>query len=97
MRYACAAWNSEPAANAILLSMTQMTMRFELQDRLKPEHFRALGEFANTYGIHKCHYDEKLNQLSVDYDASRLRETVVEHVLRQARIPVSRRLEPANN
>jgi hypothetical protein len=77
--------------------MTQMTMRFELQDRLKPEHFRALGEFANTYGIHKCHYDEKLNQLSVDYDASRLRETVVEHVLRQARIPVSRRLEPANN
>ncbi len=77
--------------------MTQMTMTFELQDRLKPAHFRALGEFANTYGIHKFHYDEKLNHLSVDYDASRLRESVVEHVLRQARIPVLRRLEPANN
>ena len=74
--------------------MTMMTMTYELQDRLKPEQFRALGEFANTYGIHKFHYDEKSNQLTVDYDASRLREAVVEHVLRQARIPVLRRLEP---
>jgi hypothetical protein len=74
--------------------MTMMTMTYELQERLKPEHFRALGEFANTYGIHKFHYDEKSNQLTVDYDASRLRETAVEHVLRQARIPVLRRLEP---
>jgi hypothetical protein len=76
--------------------MTMMTMTFELQDRLKPQHFRALGEFANTYGIHKFHYDEKSNQLTVDYDASRLRETVVGHILRQARIPVLRSLEPAN-
>ena len=76
--------------------MTMMTMTFELQDRLKPEHFRALGEFANTYGIHKFRYDVESNQLSVDYDASRLRETVVEHVLRQARIPVMRKLELAN-
>jgi hypothetical protein len=76
--------------------MTLMTITYELQDRLRPEHFRALGEFANTYGIHKFHYDEKSNQLTVDYDASRLRETVVEHALRQARIPVSRKLEPAN-
>ena len=76
--------------------MTMMTMTYELQERLKPEHFRALGEFANTYGIHKFQYDEKLNQLTVDYDASRLSETVVEHVLRRARIPVLRRLEPAN-
>ncbi|MGA8224390.1 MAG: hypothetical protein WB780_22280 [Candidatus Acidiferrales bacterium] len=73
--------------------MTLMNMTFELQDKLKPEHFRALGEFANTYGIHKFHYDEKLNRLLVDYDASRLRETVVENVLRRARIPVLRRLE----
>ena len=28
-----------------------------------------------------------------DYDASRLRETVVEHVLRQSRIPMLRRVE----
>jgi hypothetical protein len=73
-----------------------MTITFELQDRLKAEQFRALGEFANTYGIHKFHYDEDSNLLSIDYDASRLRETVIEHVLRRARIPVLRKLEPAN-
>jgi hypothetical protein len=76
--------------------MTMMTITFELQDRLKAEQFRALGEFANTYGIHKFHYDEDSNLLSIDYDASRLRETVIEHVLRRARIPVLRKLEPAN-
>jgi hypothetical protein len=76
--------------------MTMMTITFELQDRLKAEQFRALGEFPNTYGIHKFHYDENSNLLSIDYDASRLRETVIEHVLRHARIPVLRTLEPAN-
>jgi hypothetical protein len=74
--------------------MTQMTVTYELQSRLKPEQFRALGEFANTYGIHKFRYNEEKNQLEMDYDASRLRETVVEHVLRQARIPVLRKVEP---
>jgi hypothetical protein len=74
--------------------MTQMTVTYELQTPLKPEHFRALGEFANTYGIHKFRYDEERNQLHMDYDASRLRETVVEHVLRQARIPVFRKVNP---
>lgn len=74
--------------------MTQMTVTYELQSRLKPEQFRALGEFANTYGIHKFRYDEEKNQLHMDYDASRLRETVIENVLRQARIPVLRRVSP---
>jgi hypothetical protein len=74
--------------------MTQMTVTYELQTPLKPEHFRALGEFANTYGLHKFRYDEEKNLLHMDYDASRLRDAVVEHVLRQARIPVLRKVEP---
>jgi len=77
--------------------MTMMTMTFELQQPLKPEQLRALGGFANTYGIQKFHYDEKSNLLGVEYDASRLRDTVVEHVLRQARIPVLRRVAPSQN
>jgi len=63
--------------------MTFMTVTYELQGKLKPEQFRALGQFAN-----------KTNHLHFDYDASRLRETVVEHVLREARIPVLRRITP---
>jgi hypothetical protein len=88
--------NRIPPSDAIIQRMTLMTMTFELQDQLKPAQFRALGEFANTYGLHNFHYDEKKNRLQVDYDASRLRESVVEHVLRQARIPVLRKLEPGN-
>jgi len=72
-----------------------MTMSFELQDRLKPEQLRALGAFANTYGLHKFSYDEQKKLLNVDYDASRLREAVVESVLRHARIPILRRVTPA--
>jgi hypothetical protein len=54
----------------------------------------ALSGFANTYGLRRFRVDEKNNQLSFEYDASRLRETEVANVLRQARIPVLRRVEP---
>jgi hypothetical protein len=72
--------------------MTFMTVTYELQNALKPEQFRALGQFSNTYGLQKFHFDEKTNHLQFDYDASRLRETVVEHVLREAKIPILRRV-----
>lgn len=75
--------------------MTFMTVTYELQEPLKPEQFRALGEFANTYGLQRFRYDEKNNYLHFDYDASRLRDTVVEHVLRAAKIPVVGRVQPA--
>jgi hypothetical protein len=72
--------------------MTFMTVTYELQNPLRAEDFRALGNFANTYGLQNFRYDEKANHLHFDYDASRLGEPVVEHVLRQARIPVLRRV-----
>ena len=75
--------------------MTFMTVTYELQDKLRPDQFRALGNFANTYGLQKFRFDEKTNLLHFDYDASRLRESVVEHVLREARIPVVRRVPNA--
>jgi len=65
-----------------------------LQSRLTTEQLRALGSFANTYGLRRFRVDEKNNRLSFEYDASRLREIQVTDVLRQARIPVLRRVEP---
>jgi hypothetical protein len=41
--------------------------------------------------LRRFHVNEQLNQLSFEYDASRLKETEVAHVLRMARIPVQRR------
>jgi hypothetical protein len=74
--------------------MTLMEITYELQSRLLPEQLRALGSFANTYGLRRFHVDETNNRLSFEYDASRLKETEVEHVLRQANIPVLRRVAP---
>jgi hypothetical protein len=75
--------------------MTFMTVSYELQHPLRPEDFRALGRFANTYGLQRYHFDEKTNHLHFEYDASRLQESIVEHVLRDARIPVLRKLPAA--
>ena len=71
-----------------------MEITYELQSPLKPEQLRALGSFANTYGLRRFRVDEQLNRLSFEYDGSRLKETEVEHVLRQAKIPVLRRVDP---
>ncbi len=75
-----------------MLRMTLVEITFEIQSSLKPDQLRALGEFANTYGLRRFRMDEEKKLISLEYDASRLKETEVEHVLRQARIPVVRRV-----
>ncbi len=72
--------------------MTLVEVTYELQGPLRPEQLRALGEFSNTYGLRSFRVDEHLNRLSFEYDASRLKETEVAHVLRMAQIPVYRRV-----
>lgn len=74
--------------------MTFMIATYELQRSLKPEQYRELGRLANTYGLQSFSFDQKTNYLHIEYDASRLRNSVVEHVLREARIPVLRRVLP---
>ena len=77
--------------------MTFMTVTYELQHRSKPNSSARSANFANTYGLQRFRFDEKTNHLHFDYDASRLKEVVVEHVLREARIPVLRRVPPIAN
>ena len=72
--------------------MTLMEIRYALASPLTPEQLRQLGEFANTYGLRKFHINEAKTELSFEYDASRLRETEVAHVLGQAKIAVGKRL-----
>ncbi len=72
--------------------MTLVEVTYELQSPLSQEQLRRLGEFANTYGLRRFHVDEAKNQLSFEYDASRLRETQVEHVLGHAGIAVARKI-----
>ncbi len=74
--------------------MTLVEITFELQSPLELEHLRALGEFANTYGLRRFRVDGENRLITFEYDASRLKATEVVHVLRQARIPVLRAVEP---
>jgi len=72
--------------------MTLVEITYELHAPLTNEQLSLLGQFANTYGLRSFHVNEAGNQLSFEYDASRLRETQVEHVLVQAHIAVTRKV-----
>ncbi len=72
--------------------MTLVEVTYVLQSPLSEEQLRQLSEFANTYGLRRFRIDETKNQLSFEYDASRLRETQVAHALGQAKIAVTRRV-----
>ena len=72
--------------------MTLVEVTYELQSPLTQDQLRRLGQFSNTYGLRRFRVDEGKKQLSFEYDASRLRETQVAHVLGQATIAVTRRV-----
>jgi hypothetical protein len=73
--------------------MTLMEITYELQSPLTMEQLRLLGEFSNTYGLRRFRFDESKKHLSFEYDASRLRETQIVHVLGRATIAVARRVD----
>jgi hypothetical protein len=72
--------------------MTLLEITYELQSPLSLEQLSRLGEFANTYGLRKFRVDEQKNHLTFEYDASRLRDLQIMHVLGQAGIAVSRQV-----
>jgi hypothetical protein len=72
--------------------MTLVEITYELQSPLSQQQLERLGEFANTYGLRRFRVDEDKKHLAFEYDASRLRETQVAHVLGQASIAVTRKV-----
>jgi len=72
--------------------MTLVEVTYDLPAPLTREQLRALAQFANTYGMRRFHFDEQRLQISFEYDASRLTESQVAHVLRQAKVPIERRV-----
>jgi hypothetical protein len=72
--------------------MTLVEITYELQSPLTQDQLRLLGEFSNTYGLRRFRFDEGKKHLSFEYDASRLRDTQIAHVLGQATIAVARRV-----
>jgi hypothetical protein len=80
------------AHTAIIAGMTLVEITYELQSPLTNQQLGLLSEFSNTYGLRRFHFDESKNHLTFEYDASRLRETQVEHVLGRATIAVTRKV-----
>ncbi len=74
--------------------MTLIETTFELHSPLTTEQMRQLGVFANTYGLHRFRVDVTKKLLTFEYDASRLQESQVAHVLGLVRIRVLKRLDP---
>ena len=72
--------------------MTLMEIKYALASPLTLEQLKQLSEFSNTYGLRKFKLNDAKTELSFEYDASRLRETEVTHVLGQAKIAVSKKL-----
>lgn len=68
--------------------MTLSEIKFRLQSELTLDQMRGLSTFANTYGLRRFSITDSGHVLEFEYDASRLRPTQVEHVLRMANIPV---------
>ena len=72
--------------------MTLLEIKYQLVSPLTTEQLKQLGGFANTYGLRKFRLNDAKTELSFEYDASRLRDTQVTHVLGQAKIAVAKRL-----
>jgi hypothetical protein len=68
--------------------MTLVEVRYRLQSALTPVQLTILAKFSNTYGLRRFQVDETGRIIQFEFDASRLRETQVAHVLREAKIPV---------
>ena len=72
--------------------MTLLEITFELHSPPSFDQLERLGAFANTYGLRRFRVDDKQKHLTLEYDASRLRDTQVVHVLGKAGIPIVQKL-----
>jgi hypothetical protein len=76
-------------ANCYNARMTLVEVTYQLQAPLQEEQLRALSQSANLYGLRRFRVDREHNQISLEYDGSRLKESQVAQALRQANIAVT--------
>ena len=72
--------------------MTLVEVTYQLQLPLRAEQLNALGRLANLYGLRRFRVDQERNQISLEYDGSRLKEIQLADALRGIKIPVGLRV-----
>lgn len=77
--------------------MTCLDVTYRFRGQLAAAVLRRLADLRGYYGIVQLHLNEAENQLRVEYDASRLKETDVQHLLRLTGVDITEKveLEPA--
>ncbi len=68
--------------------MTKVHMKFELTRPLDVQVMEAISRATSIYGIHYVKLAPSLDQLTVEYDASRLKPEHVPATLFRSGIPV---------
>ena len=68
--------------------MTKVTLHYDLARPLEDEDFENIARIHATYGMSRVQPGPGQNQLTVDYDASRLMRKDVEAVLTGHAIPI---------
>jgi hypothetical protein len=68
--------------------MTKVQLRFRLQKPLDETALSRISDVYSIYGIQKIQVTPKMDGLTVEYDATRLRPAEVESALGSAGIPV---------
>ena len=68
--------------------MTKVTLRYDLARSLDDEDLENIALVHRTYGMSRVQPGPGQNQITVDYDASRLMKEDVEAVLTRHAIPI---------
>ena len=72
--------------------MTQMEVAYRYAGPPTESTMRAIDNMREVYGIRRVSFNEMLNTVRVEYDASRFKEPVVANLLRRAGVDVLERL-----
>ena len=71
--------------------MTKVQLQYVLTRPLTDADEKAVRNVHSTYGMQRVQLAPSLDQLSVEYDASRLSEQDVEAVLQRFGLPIQRK------
>lgn len=68
--------------------MTKVTLHYSLQRPLGADELDKVAEVHGTFGIARVRLSPSLDQITVDYDASRMMKKDVEAVLARFGLPL---------
>ena len=80
-----------PGDAILILDVTKVQLEYPLVRPLVDADAQAIAEVHSSYGIMRVRPAAGLDQVTVEYDASRLSEKDLEAVLQRYGIPVRRR------